>query len=1127
MRIKFLKSLSVSVLSWSLILQLGFGYTFATLGHAAGSVRNEDQANTETPLDREIEAHAQAAAIATSINSPVFRPVDFYLAGIQVRRIYATSPTSRTIDIRLNRVNAETAPINWIGASVVPHYNAENRELVIDRVISGRATDAIVFTNLTVTSTIINDGNMIAFATPEGIRIIWLEHLKRDGRNAVVLAPVVIPNLAGDQGVFTKLELLTPGLEPRAVISEGTHARALDFIVTMQMRDGSSHAFHLDRNKLIDAYRTYFMGALPQLVAANPDLQNPEVLNDLLRIIVDNQAAVDLFRAARAADEEESTTLANQALRNLAQNADFQAILGDISPNQQGQDSFQRLMSTPRHRMNLDPHATGPRSWRTMFQSLSQSWDNDPSTVHQPWQQVVLNPSQNASLKLLKETDAYEGKIKSTFAQKIQAFWSKYATPSRVRTLAAVTAGVAIDQTALHGEGGRGFVALMSRLLDFSLRAPLINIFTKPLSDSAQYFSHLSSATMLVGGAGIIGSFYLVVNLLAKWVSDRQGHNWGRFEALYNYGLGFFRSLLYPLQKALFWNYAAPQIYEALDRNVQLNRRTIGPVLRARNPSDLNRVILDEQTRKARAQKIAALVVSEGRQSVSIADLLMLEHGEEIENYADFFDNSTKQAQWISMTQRVYDDLVRLSDGGVGTFDAQDARMIEAYTAVYNRAADDVERQARVASGGRVAQAAENIRTLFGYSKKVLTRSVLPLLLFSYPAWKWRQKLMGIERLDEQTSVISDENFRTDYIGSVALDALVRPGNFSGIPSAVIWGDYGQQLGVYASTVAPDVLVSAASEGPTLPAAGEPLTNEQFSSQSNREQTLAEAFRTVVKGSFDPNQPLSYGNNQANVMMNKLNGLNANLPLGAIPRFFALLSMVAGERHGFNHLGALDVGRIFVLAFVLEATLIFSKLSLDWNNGPTMGYAIPWPSIYIMNRLVKSVPQTNRTRLQLADQLMEDGLNENDLEMAQEGAVSLQALYEEGHTAYPQEFKVEKSAFTLELVRRFQSYRLEAGHLPVATVTNSKAGFILNWGGTALSTIFYASASTALSRVRDLSAAAWGFGGALARFLGTWSLAKVLGKVTPQILTKAHNVCDQYLTRGKPPVNPTSTNLDH
>ncbi len=1002
-------------------------------------------------------------------------------------------------------------------------YNPETHEIEFITANSGLVhVHSISGIELATTAThFLSDENMLIFATNEGIRVIFVSDFIKRGYKASVLAPLVVPfpvNFSGKIKI-TKLEFLTRQSEPRALvdiygvaIAPDARLKAGDLSITIQDESGNTSQVHIPREEIIKNYRLHQLHNLALLQLASPDLDAQPVLQQVLAASTrEIQASMDAVRAVTNETpdlERASPRELDAAIRCRAQHVDACEECKLFVPDPSTQrDAFQTLAQAPRDTFLADP--SGESVWAQAFQANLAK-------------EVAFRAAEAAAQKEQK------GALKRVLSR-IKETYNTYATPKRVRLLAAALAGVALD--GVSGWHMRTwFVSMASQVLDIASTVPVIHHVTDPLKNSLSYFADGMKGLCALGGLTATIALVPLSMLLARSVASLQKKDWGLAQSAFNYGLRIYAYINYPILQKLLWKLTGQKlVYPALDNHVNPfgsfeNAQAVFHLpswLRlvpgltdgvTQNIQDhttaLNELIENEGIRKSLATLLAAKAVAQNGQ-VDIATLLMMQSGEKIELFAGFANNPALQARWIELTKTAYGLLSKLDPETIRKIKAGEAPEIERLEGVYQ----EIERNCIAAQStpGMRQKAATTIARLGSRMRAFLLDKALPFVFFG-KQWLDLYRKFRAAVLDPESTAIAIEQYLVDYMISTVyyagMDDRFAQVVTLGKGGVAILGDQGQQIGLYSATLPPEVLTSQREAGAfQTPDRYQPVSTTSHAGDFVRAQTVGEGINAIATG--EGINPLA---NHARQLELIVCAFQAYVLLGAFSRFAgSALNVALGE----NPASLLSMSALATLAgsaLMKEAYLLISKRSFFPASIP-FGYATVWPYIQAAMRLMKGSANANRARILAAVTAIEQGNELKDSQMISEGVKLLKDIFEAGKLPLPNEFQINSSLYSFDLAKQLVGYTKD--HVPLPTEDNQLISrWILNAGVAAVSTMLYMSLSKLL----------WGEGfsptaalpNAILWFTLSWAGLKAAAAASGPVVRTLRSVvstCADYLTK--------------
>ena len=567
---------------WVLVFQIGVGQ-FALQAVAAPG--DNDKSNPSvgassqpTGMTPEMVTFENAALNADA-NTPAPKSVDVNRLTRQFHRTYypALDDKGNSFDrvqreIPLSRIdltNPDVTINNWARQTKIV-YDEKTKELTILKIIYDeelkreRATDGHVFTNITLTSNLVQNANYVLAATENGIEGFLWRDIMEYAFKAPISVPILLPLPPKEFGAtITNLELLSRASKPREIgnaelIDEGDIAVKF----TNKSESGETHAeTRVDLKEIVTRFRINQLALLGLLQIANPDLDEVQPAMQLLR-----ENAADLAKYQKEQEKllgnGEKNDLLQHSLSNIAQKGMIKKLLELFKKNRTGQDSFEELAVRPRDRFSGDSKEGS--SWQKDYAKIQALQDSDSTKDSgKSWKEKLADEYNNSSVRELRERAIAEKMLISRYYTRIKDAFYKHVTPTRMKVLAAVIAGTALDY-AYGGGGIDWMMATATRIFTWSTQLPMIGPYAQQVHGSMSYLNDGWRFLYWAGAAGAICSLYPLSMLAGKALSFRDGRGWSALRTFFSYGIRAYATLNYPIQKIFYDTLRQKNLYPAL-----------------------------------------------------------------------------------------------------------------------------------------------------------------------------------------------------------------------------------------------------------------------------------------------------------------------------------------------------------------------------------------------------------------------------------------------------------------------------------------------------------------------------------------------------------------------------------
>jgi len=1165
-----IKKLCTRLLIFSLIFQLGLPLSSIQSFSVSAAQNNIPQGS----------ALGSGSQIPSLLNveegTPAPKPKAPFNLPHQKRIIYNADGTVQTqFDLSSFDLNVPPVRMTNPAKQIKVKYDFEKKELHLNRVSLNRKTgkhvvsDAHVFTGIELTSEqIVNDANFIAFATTDGIRVIFWPLVTEAAFVAPIplFLPVTTPPWEGAK--ITGLEFLTPVSEPRELLSSQTLqleelAFSGDLIaeVTAPAADGTlkKHSVRFDRSQIIESLRKQYLLLTLHLMVTNPNLSQ---VDGVLALIQDNKAELDSFLStmpdlSSVVDPTQSSP--QQMLVNLAQRLGTTKLLAPVAKKDpQAKDAMQTLAGSPRNVIST-------RSWPSRRAAILET-TAAVNTYHEsnlrpvlPWENALAEVTQ-AHLNTQGQNIDTKGGLSDLpkTPGKVAQLFQKAKLNSRLlllKTLSvkglkisaySIITGLAVYCTDGFCRARTGWspiewsMSIGTNMIDYAMRFPAIEKIAEPLKTAGSYFNGNAWKILLTGAGIVVTAAYVPVSLFTAWIVARfNGQKWSAVEAFFNYGTQLYAKLNYPFVK-VFWESVvkSKNLYPATLANVDPFEHPVAfAITRDENSqrekaSRLNDEINSEAKVKARSLLIAAALVAEKDHENIISLLKSAEQGSPAEFVQLIATGNISPNEVATIAKRVS---VLLTESGIANPNAEiDAKSVQSYYEIFTQIAEEIKsKKSRSAIAAAAMNTFDGISSaLLGYWTSIRDFSLLGRQMYE------KHLAFNDAEVDPNSRGIAWHHYWLDYMLSNLYTGLTMPERYGalaqlkahGIPAAT---DQAEQVGFYGVQGAVDAMASKA-QGDAMKNPYLPLTQKLFEPQrTERRQTFLEVCIHVVKALANPDYD-SLGENQVRSINTALTGFQTRLIVGAIPRMIGLTlgAIALTQPQGVN---PLDTGLLSAAFFILEpivkAVILqtyvnVTKISMNFgpffmgSNAPMFfpGYVLPWASTYWAQRVGQGVVNANRSTIERADFMLATGIDNSELvEMRTTGIELTLKLFEQSKIPLPLLLDgVKPTDYSIEQAQELLNLSLSnASKLPPTKESFGMVAF-LNSYGTAASTLLYTVLTLAVysKSVTITDATTWLLG-ATASLAVTHAGLKVMPKITRPLLRKAGQLakkCKELLT---------------
>jgi hypothetical protein len=882
-----------------------------------------------------------------------------------------------------------------------------------------RVTDAHAFEQFHVTSNIAVNSNEIFFAEAKGVRAILMKHLKNSFCSKPLVTPVVLPP-GPDDTPITGIEFQSREIEPDPVV----WGPVIDGDLRVQLSDGS--VFIVKRSEVIRNLAVGLLGVLAQVQAANPDLAE---LKNYQKIFEQNAADLSTYvdMRERMLDGPYNDAVV-YALRALGQKMRYEELGVLFEKDKNGRNAFDKLISAPR---NVYSHESWTKSYRDIL--LSRAAGVDPTVA--------------------KLSAQAEDRFVHRVVTRIQDAFDRFATRKNLIITCGVLGAIAVNGV-LANSPIHWMVAGITRILNWSTSVPVLGQVTDPIFKSLDFYSDPPSrwAIMrLAFGAALVWTMNPVSYGIAKMVSVVRGRGWSGVEAFFNYGTRAYGFLNYPLQKIVWEFLRQKNLYKALiGSNVDPFRHPKAfnfpfaekKTIEAR-ASQLNDELNSEAAVKGRASLLAAAIVSEMTHAnghpIDIATLLLATPGEQIGTFEYLMRDVRESKRWSDLTFRIYTGLVAIGDTG-GRIDPS---QLSGYISLYKKTAEELR-------GNQGENVQGRLRDLYRISKNMMSREILPFLLFGKQLYLVSQRYMRAG-VHPQTAEIAKHMYNEDYRTSTYIYAATDPLKFADIAI----GEIG----------APEVITNQLSQvfiygvqgaiDPPDPAEGMrnpfPAASDKISEKGHKQQTVGEGLKDLLRKAFDPNEP-SYLGQHLSVIKKNIEGFQVRFAADYFTRTaaaFMILHLSSASR---------PAGEIALATAITTTYFLIAKIAFQiGQKGLIPGYATVWPYIQMAMRHNQNTVAENLNLLKRADYLMAVATESGDHADLVQAVDNLKSLYRQGRLSLPDSYLKPSSEYTREDLTALQNYRLL--HPPLSTRISEPLAKWLNRIGAIASTALYTSVS--------------------------------------------------------------------
>ncbi len=900
---------------------------------------------------------------------------------------------------------------------------------------------------------------------PSGIRAFLWPILTELVFKAPVPSMVVVPQ---PPARVVDMEFLTPEKTPQEL--QGAQSGDLRVSLEVEPPYGKGDSMVVNtlvsrkeiHSLMVEHLRQMFYG----LVALSP---SPEIVDQIASdlLTIENQKAKDVSEVN--AERETILDLGRSSLpgelgKQIALSTNLSGLY-DLVRTGGGLDA---LNATPRHQLPYD-------QWQRENEviRLTRDAEKEIGAPAKPWRQILVESYEAGGGPVAAQVAKVEKK-QTTAVKKYVGGMARLAkavlTP---KTMLILGTAFSYDITNRMNNGASAdmLVSTLSRLLGWTLDAPVIKHVAQAFSQTGTYLHEPWAATRLMVGIGAVLALRPLTLFLAHQYSKIKKTGWSPVKALFTYGTRIYASLLwvgYGPQKLVIEKIMRQKnVYRAVDLGMNpLTTRAAwhapwaskSKVEEARQKLEKT-ANADTLVRRARALTLAATIVSEGR-GIDVPTLLMATEAAEqnaLRPFLETLGSLPAEVTWRELSSKVYAALNDLHDRGVGVVTAETPKEeLEAYVESMRNVADEIDRLVTDRKTGvdkkSAVRAARWTKEKAKTWKRLTTDAVLPFFFIGSAAYKERKKYTGFES-SEQGGKIGYMQYKEDYDFSAWFYAGTDPRLFGGaaggnvVDIARVSGDQVEQNLLYGLLNGYDVESSLAADANALTNVFEVLNNDKLILKRIREQTTGEAAEVIVNDTADPNGDSYFAVHQRTLNAN-LTGFHLRTVVGVIPKTLSLAAIAIAANPG-SFATALGAGFAGAIQSVpRQAVIILKKYGISPDGD--VGYATVWPGVRNASRALEKNVKANLKKIQSIDGKMASAEEANMRAATRE----LLDLYRASGTPIPQEFAVSPAEYTPEKMKQLWTYSLsspeavpaptKASHFMQAKLLNASYGALIS-----------------------------------------------------------------------------------
>ncbi len=511
-------------------------------------------------------------------------------------------------------------------------YHKDTKELWIVYSIINKKTKkqedicAHVFEGVILTSNVAIDQNMMAFATPEGIRITLIERILNTGFIEPVLVPLISPKgLKTDEVQYniSSIQFINTNSTNLAQIFKDEPNKQLyagDLLITQASEDGTK-SFHsiIDRFEVVTVLRNQLIGLLFLTSLYMDRAEQQDLVEDIESILSKEIPLIDEYykKSKEVFSGGQSDDLIIHTLKNMGAGdtlKSLKALLSTPSGVTNSSDDVMvqytkkdRKLFTPSDVENIQQlvqkykEATGKSeitakdfdNIETIYvqSSMQEALESFPNIneateslitriqeeQEKTWNEKVQEYTESVSDKLddgIKQKDTIYKKVLDGTKKLFSRFYSE-----NKKLIKGVGIGVIIlelyDKLKACGvhivtDQIDWIVHGFQNILNYPAKIPGIQALIEPVQGFLTYiFGEWTAWNLekLLAGTALAISLYPITMYLAKLFNKSSNQN--TWQAFFNFGIKYYAKLCYPITKVIFDKIGQKNIYSELARGLK------------------------------------------------------------------------------------------------------------------------------------------------------------------------------------------------------------------------------------------------------------------------------------------------------------------------------------------------------------------------------------------------------------------------------------------------------------------------------------------------------------------------------------------------------------------------------
>lgn len=899
------------------------------------------------------------------------------------------------------------------------------------------------------------------------------------------------------------IEFATPEVESRP--AQEASGRPVDLLGThdliMTIRSGE-RKFDLRfsyRGDCMARLRAHLLNTVLLLQSANP---REEILSKLAPILQANRA---YYQDAKQSEAELGTLVANapktlplHVLANSSAAVELDKVAALLMPDSNGQTAFERFQ-------NANHFEWRAADWAEFNETLTRNRAAEqaeaakagvaPERLRRSWGEVLASGIREPG-KEVEDKVAEIAEMKKGAAQSLSRELVKFAKTEITKgRLTALGIAVAMDAGNIASDGKVNDVlfSVVAKLMGWSQNIPVVNFIVDNLtSETAKYAANYAQGyafTSIVTLLGFVLMFqpmsYLIARVIAGVRNDRNpdGTPWSSAQAFFSYGGRIYARIAYPVQ-LWAWRLLAGQMNIPTAIEAGGGVTTPGalhiPFSTASAEAGRRRMseyLNNDAVRRERSMMIAAIAVSEvlkkRGEEVDPATLMLMMGAHEtgnIDRLVQVMATAPSHIEWERLATKVYRELIRMDDEGVGEIDA---KSIAEYSKVMMSAVNAFAK-AEARRGTLVGCATDACHWVGnkGRTFKTWVSGLLGGLITGAAGYKFYRKNKGYTA-SEVNAHIADHQYREDYGGTMKITAVTDsqryPVGMNLVSHADMFvaavaesgnqvGVYGAQGGVEQSMINPlgsdlhnpsPILAGLVMRRDHLPEVPHGADVDEYQVGTGRQETLAGTAATLGTTLLSPEKGLGGIMRTHLTRMDALiQGFQGKALMGYVPRSIALvtIALLAAAQSAEGFAAKFDGDKVFDGlggALLRESNVIFNKMAILYGaSGLAVGYAMIWGLVIWAQNVITAKANANGSLMTVADHLLEQGMRNEDEIQWKKGVEAMQLLYARGGVELPEELRVSVMEYTKELALKLVKF--SETNPPLPSVISSNASFVNN-----------------------------------------------------------------------------------